>query len=60
MSANNDSHYLEFMNPRIATVDVRYEAIGQLAAEWLIRRLSGTESLPRIVSLVDPVLISAG
>ncbi len=60
VSANNDSHYLEFMNPRIATVDVRYEAIGQLAAEWLIRRLSGTESLPRIVSLVDPVLISAG
>lgn len=57
VSANNDTHYLEFMTPRIATVDVRYEAIGRLAAEWLIRRLSGTETLPRIVSLVDPVLV---
>lgn len=57
VSANNDSHYLELMHPRIATVDVRYEVIGRLAAEWLVRRLSGTETLPRIVSLVDPVLI---
>lgn len=60
VSANNDSHYLEFMTPRIATVDVRYEAIGRLAAEWLVRRLRGTETLPRIVSLVDPVLVPGG
>ncbi len=57
VAANNDSHYLEMMHPRIATVDVRYEAIGRLAADWLIRRLSGTETLPRIVSLVDPILV---
>ena len=60
VSANNDSHYLELMTPRIATVDVRYEAIGQLAAEWLIRRLRGTETLPRIVSLVEPILLPGG
>ena len=57
IAANNDSHYLEAIRPQIATVDVRYEAIGRLAADWLTRRLNGTETLPRIVSLVDPVLV---
>ncbi len=58
VSANNDSHYLDILPQRIATVDVRYEVIGHLAAEWLVRRLGGTQTLPRIVSLVDPVLVA--
>jgi DNA-binding LacI/PurR family transcriptional regulator len=58
ISSNNEEAYLLGLYPRPATIDIRVESIGRKAVDLLLWRLVHPSFEDRIVSLVEPRLVS--
>jgi LacI family transcriptional regulator len=59
ISSNNEEAYLLGLYPRPATIDIRVESIGRKAVDMLLWRLAHPSFEDRIVTLVEPKLVSA-
>jgi LacI family transcriptional regulator len=58
ISSNNEEAYLLGLYPRPATIDIRVESIGRKAVDLLLWRLGHSSFEDRIVTLVEPRLVS--
>lgn len=59
ISCNRELPYLTGLTPAPATIDIRFDLIGQIAVERLLWRIDNPEVQGRIVTLVDPLLVEA-
>jgi LacI family transcriptional regulator len=59
VSSNNEEAYLLGLYPRPATIDIRVESIGRKAVDLLLWRLEHSSFEDRIVTLVEPRVVTA-
>lgn len=58
ISCNNETVYLQTLQPRPATMDIRFELIGQSGVEQLLRRIASPGFPGRVIMQIEPALIT--
>jgi DNA-binding LacI/PurR family transcriptional regulator len=59
ISCNNEQPYLVGLTPRPAVIDIRVESIGRRGVEQLLWRLEHTDVPERLITSIEPMVISA-
>ena len=59
VSVNNEKPYLLGLDPRPAVLDLRFELVGRRGVEQLLWRIEQTDAPERIITAVEPMLITA-